>query len=147
MEPKNVSLNKFVFEIYSPALTKIMLLYGKVNIKITKPTSPGTEEQNRAMHALLMEYYKTGLHSAPEGTTLAEFKIFMKIEYGPCYECEYKGHQIKAPKSWADYSKDERRDFIDGLISEIHQSCAYSESDRIQEIIEGMEQNNKIKHG
>jgi hypothetical protein len=130
---------RFTFELEGE-IKKLYEKYGgMVNVKIGAPSEPGTEEQNRAMHALLSAYYVTGMHSAPEGYTLAEFKIFMKLQYGPSSEIEYKGQAVKVPKSWAEYSKRERMDFIDALISEIHQSGAYAESEKIREIISGME--------
>lgn len=114
---------------------------GQVHVRISKPQSPGTENQNRAMHALMAEYYKTGLHSAPEGCTLDAFKVYLKCLYGPVYEIDLEGQPVKVPKSWANYSKQERCYFIDGLISEINQSGAFTESPRIREIIAGMSEN------
>jgi len=121
-------------------LSGLIKKYGCVlHVKIAKPISPGTEAQNNAMHALLTEYYKTGMHNSPEGTTLAEFKNIMKAQYGPQIIIDHKGEKYKILKSWADYTKQERTDFIEGLLSEIHQSGAYTESIKIQEIILGME--------
>lgn len=108
-------------------------------LKVDKPVSPGTEAQNKAMHKLLTEYYKTGMHSAPKGTTLAMFKIIMKAFYGPDPVIEIGLKSIKPLKSWSDYTKHERMEFIDGLISEIKQSGAYDESIEIQKVIDGMD--------
>jgi hypothetical protein len=139
-----VKINQSVFDIRIIS-TELEDLYKKhdgwCNVKISRPESKGTEEQNRAMHSLLTEYYKTGFSSSPEGCTLAEFKVFMKLQFGPVYDFHVDCKNIKVPKSWADYSKQERHDFIDGLISEIHQSGAYNHSDKIRQIIEGMELN------
>lgn len=148
MISKNVQLvpegKSFSIRISDPDLDGLFSKYGGlVNIKITKPESPGTEAQNRAMHALMSEYYKTGLHSAPEGYTLDAFKIYLKCLYGPVYDMDLEGRPVKVPKSWSHYSKQERGDFIDGLISEINQSGAFAESARIQEIIAGMSENIK----
>lgn len=100
---------------------------------------PGTENQNRAMHALLTEYYKTGMHSAPEGYTLPMFKVYMKLQYGPdAYEMEFKGKSIMVPKSWSNYTKRERMVFIDGLLAEIFQTVRPL-TWKLQEIIQGME--------
>jgi hypothetical protein len=122
-----------------PEITALCDKYnGLVNVKISKPVERGTEQQNRAAHALMSAYYTTGLHSAPGGYTLAEFKIYMKLQYGPVYEIDTPAGECRVPKSWSDYSKDERREFIDGIISEIHQSGAYAESAKIREIVEGM---------
>lgn len=112
---------------------------GLVNVKITKPSSPGTEEQNRAAHALLTAFYISGYASIPENCTLAEFKIRKKLEFGPVYEFEHKGQMVQVPKSWSEYSKQERCDFIDGLIAEITQSGALAASPKLQEILAGME--------
>lgn len=114
---------------------------GMVNVKIGRPVSPGTDEQNRAMHSLLAAYYKTGFHSAPDefSTSLEAFKVWIKMQYGPCWCVDLDGQKTKVPKSWADYSKTERIRLIDGLISEINQSGAYTVSEEIQEIICGMQ--------
>lgn len=145
MISRNVEMTKINQSVFDIRILshELEALYKKhdgwCNVKITKPEAKGTAEQNRAMHSLLTEYYKTGFHSAPEGCTLAEFKIFMKLEYGPSWEIRYNAKNIMVPKSWADYSKEERMHFIDGLISEIHQSGAYNHSEKIRQIIEGME--------
>lgn len=99
----------------------------------------GTDEQNKAMHSLLAEYYKTGLHSAPEGYTLPEFKIYCKLQYGPeAYKMEFDGHEILVPKSWSHYTKTERREFIDLLLAEIFQTVRPL-TKKLQEIIGGMQ--------
>jgi len=114
---------------------------GLVAVTIKKPENPGTEAQNRAAHSLMQAYYQTGMHSSPDGTTFSEFRVRMKCEYGPVTTVSAKGITYMVPKSWADYTKEQRMGFIDGLISEIHQSGAYTESDKIREIIQGMENN------
>ena len=135
----HISSDAFAIFIDDPELGVLASKYGcEVNVKISRPVKPGTEEQNRAMHALLTAYYVTGMHSAPEGYTLDAFKVYMKLRYGPVYQIEIDGQNVRVPKSWSDYSKDERREFIDGLISEINQSDAFAASEKIREIIEGM---------
>jgi hypothetical protein len=111
---------------------------GLVNVKISRPVSPGTDEQNRAAHALMQEYFLTGMFSYP-AKSLAELKIYLKIAYGSVYDMIYKGEEIKVPKSWRDFSKQERHNFINGLLAEIHASGAYAESEEIRNIIAGME--------
>jgi hypothetical protein len=107
-------------------------------VKFSKPEDPGTEQQNRFMHSLLTAYYKTGMHSAPERYTLAEFKIYMKVQFGLCYEMEIRGKLTLVPVSWTDYNKEERQIFIDGLLSEILQVvCPLTKE--IEEIIRGAE--------
>lgn len=119
---------------------------GKVHCEIKKPMVAGTEEQNRFMHSLLLEYYKTGMSSAPDGMKFDEFKIYMKLIAGPCYNMVIRGKETTIPKSWADYSKLERSEFIEYLLSEIHQSGAYTESEKIREIIKGAEENSLINY-
>jgi hypothetical protein len=118
---------------------------GVVNVKVGKPETPGTEQQNKTAHALLTAFYVSGMASIPDNCTMAEFKIRKKIEFGPCYEFEHRGQFVRIPKSWADYSKEERRVFIDSLISEITQSGALTESPKLQEIMKGMEDMAKMK--
>lgn len=112
---------------------------GQVHVRVSKPVTPGTEEQNRAMHSLLKEYYVSGFHSAPEGCTLEAFKLYIKIQYGPCLEMDYQGRPVRVPKSWSDYTKQERSDLIDGLVAEIHQTGAFAACPKLQEIIAWME--------
>jgi hypothetical protein len=129
---------KYTIRVHGYAVEQLYRKHkGKVNVIIQKPQSAGTEQQNRAMHALLTEYYKSNMHSAPEGTTFDQFKTQMKINYGPVYDLNFKDKTVKVPKSWANYTKEERGRFIDGLISEIIQSGASSIS-KIHDIIEGM---------
>lgn len=119
--------------------------HGYVNVKISRPESPGTAEQNAAMHALLQAYYATGMHSARGifRESPAAFKLWIKMQHGPCYCTDMDGVQIKVPKSWAAYNKHERSALIEGLLTEIGESGAYAESEKLREIIAGMEQNQK----
>jgi hypothetical protein len=143
MFQKNIRLlanpgGSWSIELSDPKIDEICAKYDRfVNVRIDRPAELGTEEQNRAMHALLTAYYLTGLHSAPDGTTLDVFKIYMKMLYGPCYAMDFNNKRVIIPKSWADYSKHERSEFVDALISEINQSGAYAESPKIREIIDG----------
>ncbi|MCP4988382.1 MAG: hypothetical protein GY928_20720 [Colwellia sp.] len=144
VEIKQINLNVFDIRIISSELQELFKKHnGIVHIKISKPMSKGTNKQNKTMHLLLREYYETGMHSAPEGYTLSDFKLFMKLEYGPVSYIYHKGKTVEVLKSWSDYNKQERSDFISGLLSEIHQSGAYNESEKIREIIDGMELNQK----
>lgn len=138
--PEKVGIDEYVLRIHDNELSRMCYKYGVVNVKIGPPMKPGTDAQNKAMHSLLTKYYKTGLHSAPEGTTMTGFKEYMKYLYGISKKIVIDGKDTILLKSWSDYSMRERREFIDGLISEIHQSTAYVESLRIQEIIKGMEE-------
>ena len=147
---KNVELKQINQSVYDIRVvsTKLNDLFkrwgGRVNVKISAPEEKGTEKQNRALHALLKEYYKTGYHSAPEGMTLKEFKIFIKYNYGPVYIINIDvDNVVKIPKSWSDYTKNERRDLISSLISEIKQTGAYVDFKKIREIIDEMERENE----
>ena len=114
---------------------------GEVHVRITKPEDGGTEQQNRAMHALMTEFFLTGLHSAPETVKDPDqFKLWLKFQIGVCYEWEHDGRPCLVPKSWAKYTKRERREFIDALISMVNQSGAFAESEKIRTIIEGMQE-------
>jgi hypothetical protein len=127
-------------------LEKYIVKYkGVVNVKVGKPETPGSEQQNKAMHALLAAFYISGMASIPDNCTLAEFKMHKKSEFGPCYEYEQKGKLVRIPKSWADYSKEERCTFIDALMAEITQSGALAESEKLQVIFQGMEDMAKMK--
>lgn len=114
---------------------------GIVNVKISKPISQGTYEQNAAMHALLQAYYATGMHSAPEpfNKNIGLFKLWIKMSHGPCYTMDMDGKQVSIPKSWSNYTKIERVQLIEGLLIEIYSSGAYSESEKLRKIIKGME--------
>lgn len=129
----------YLIRVVDAELTKLVYKYGTtVHLKISRPIVPGTEQQNRAAHALLTAYYLTGMHSAPEGSTPEFFKIWMKMKYGPCYAMDIDGNNIRVPKLWADYSKEERATFITGIISEIEQVGAYAADTKCREIIDGM---------
>jgi hypothetical protein len=129
----------YVIHVTDPDLDVLFEKHGgQVNVKIGRPETPGTEQQNRAAHALLTAFYVSGFASIPENCTLAEFKVRKKLEYGPVWEFEYNGQRARVPKSWADYSKQERAAFLDGLIAEIYQSGAFTASEKLREIINGM---------
>jgi hypothetical protein len=124
----------------SNAFTKLRYKFGdNIIIEAKKPISKGTEEQNRAMHGLLTAYYKTGMHSCPQPCTLADFKVHIKSIYGPQIIQKVGGRECLIIKSWANYTKQERINLIDGLIAEIKQSGAVAESYELQEILKGME--------
>lgn len=143
IELNQVNVNVFDIRLIGREIQELFKRYGGVvHIKVTKPQNKGTDAQNKAMHSLLKEYYKTGMHSCPTPCTRDKFKYYMKRMHGPIpFFFEIAGNKEVVLKSWADYNKQERSDFIDGLISEIHQSGAYVESEKIQEIIAGMELN------
>jgi hypothetical protein len=125
----------------------------------------GTGPQNRAFHALLQEYWRSGCHSYP-AKNFMEFRnmikrhlgagfeafVYATIENGkpvirdaPTYdeipEAVRKDPDLKKLvrgrlKSWTDYTKRERMRTIDNLIAEMEQSGVQTK--KFYEIIEGM---------
>jgi hypothetical protein len=118
----------------------------------------GTGAQNRAFHALIGEYFRTGLHSYP-ARSFAEFRDFVKRDLGAGFEsfvyaspegvvkvktreeipAEYNNskYAMGRLKSWADYTLKERRETMDRLISEMNQAGV--NTTKYQEILIGME--------
>ena len=131
----------------------------------------GSGAQSRAFHALLAEYYKSGLWSYngsgyKGGCTLEEFKKLVKRKLGKGFEgfvyCDfvdgklkqcrvdtyseipehvrldqdYKNYIFGLLKSWSEYTKSERTETIDALISEMHQVGVKTK--HFFEILEGM---------
>ena len=149
MIERNVKINPLERGWYSLALKdpQLSALYkrfgGSVSVRIGKPIAIGTDAQNRACHALMEAYFWTELHSSPARDP-KEFKLWLKFQIGVCYDYEYEGKPCRIPKSWARYSKEERRDFIEKLLSMIRQSGAESDQN-IQQILQGMEENAKLR--
>ena len=142
----DILAHRFSIEISDPELSKLNYKYGGVvNVKISKPVSPGSEEQNRAAHSLMGALFDTGMHSSP-ALTPGEFKLWCKIQFGPCMDWQYEGHPVKVPKSWADYAKQERAEFITRLLDYIDRIGAMADR-KIQEILAGMDENTKLKYG
>ena len=121
---------------------------GYVTIKITLPTRWGTDAQNRAFHALLGEYWKSGLSSYESYDDMkdtiklriagADEYIFIdngKVRHAKSLE-EVKGRYAEVPKSWADFTLEQRRDAIDEVIREA--TVAGINSKKWDEIITGM---------
>lgn len=125
------------YKLPEDKLESLIKKYGNfLSVKITKKINKGTEEQNKAFHSLMTAYYHTGMHSF-EGT-LEAFKVYLKILHGTCYDMTLKdGRQVRVPKSWSDYTKLERTEMIENVISEINQSGAVTDK-KIQEILTGM---------
>jgi len=119
-----------------------------------------TEQQNRAFHALLQEFWVSGCHSY-NAKDFDQFRDFIKRDLGAGFE-RFKyveqtdqglrwGNAKKredipktAPlmagilKSWSDYSKKQRKETIDRLISTMIQ-CGV-DSKKFYEILKGMEE-------
>jgi len=114
-----------------------------------EPSETGTNEQNRAFHALIQEYWRSGAHSY-NARNFGHFRELIKLYLGAGTERYYSlvddyGKPLTEPKlswrvkSWSDYSKKERTETIDRLISEMIQAGVNSK--KFSEILQGMEQN------
>ncbi len=122
---------------------------GYVTIKMTLPERVGTDQQNRAFHALLGEYWKSGLSSYESYDDMkdtiklriagADEYIFIdngKVRHVKSLD-EVKGRYAEVPKSWADFTLEQRRDAIDEVIREA--TMAGVNSKKWDEIITGMQ--------
>jgi hypothetical protein len=117
----------------------------------------GTEAQNKAFHALVQEYFKSGCHSYT-CSSWQELKDFIKRDMGAGFESfvyadESGMHEVKTKeeipagtprthirgklKSWGKYTKKERRETMDLLISTMIQVGVNSK--KFNEILDGME--------
>jgi hypothetical protein len=124
-----------------------------------EPLSCGTNAQNRAFHALMQEYFTSGLHSYPV-KTFDEFRDCVKRDLGAGFEAyiyiDLEGHKRKSKvfpvdvmehngerylwgklKSWSNYTRKERKEAIDRLLSEMLQAGVSSR--KFHEIVEGMD--------
>jgi hypothetical protein len=123
---------------------------GYVTIKMTLPTRWGTDAQNRAFHSLLGEYWKSGLSSYESFDDMRDtFKLrvagadeYIFIENGKVRHVksldEVKGRYAEVPKSWADFTVEQRKDAIDEVIREA--TMAGINSRKWEEILRGMEE-------
>ena len=126
----------------------------------------GTGAQNKAFHALVGEYWKSGLHPKLGGQPYDEFRDRIKLTLGAGFEAyvyavidEFKPkiYQVNSweeipeevrndpqyrdmirgkLKSWSDYTKRERKKTIDNLIDDM--VAAGVNSEKFHEILEGM---------
>lgn len=121
---------------------------GYVTIKMTLPERAGTDQQNKAFHALLGEYWKSGLSSYESYDDMkdtiklriagADEYIFIdngKVRHAKSLE-GVKGRYAEVPKSWTDFTLEQRRDAIDEVIREA--TMAGVTSKKWDEIITGM---------
>jgi len=119
----------------------------------------GSSAQGRAFHALMQEYFRTGLHSYP-AKSFTEFRDYIKRDLGAGFESfvyastegvkkvatreeippEYnnKKYAMGRLKSYADYTKKERRESLDRLIAEMIEAGV--NSPKFAEIMQGMGQ-------
>ena len=132
---------------------------------ILEDATTGSSAQNKAAHALIQEYFKSGCYS-DEVDTWLELRNKLKIRLGEGFEAfvyvdikksyrlqdakNYKDiplHVRSLPernllirgrlKSWADYTMKQRKNFIDNLIAEM--DTAKVQTKKYYEIREGME--------
>jgi hypothetical protein len=95
--------------------------YGAVSIVVDKPMKPATDQQNRAFHALLSEFWQSGMSSY---TTYDSLRATMKTVFlTQCFtEAEVCGKNSLEIKSWSDFTRKERARSIDCLIKECVQA-------------------------
>ena len=118
----------------------------------------GSLAQGKAFHALIQEYWKSGAHSY-QCVTFDRFRDLIKRDLGAGFEsyvyADETGlhkaktladipesvpvtHRMGKLKSWADYTKKERREAIDRVIAEMMQAGVNSR--KFTEILQGMEE-------
>ena len=138
-----------LFELYEKAEKKHG---GYVTISIELPKKPGSEEQNRAWHALIGEYWKSGCSSYD---CYEDMRDSLKLRIAGAKEyiwLDEDGMQhtttrvddipqgsyyVAIPKSWTDFTKGDRKEMIDMTIDEMIASGVNSR--KFDEIIQGME--------
>ena len=124
----------------------------------------GTPQQNRAFHPLVMEFFRSGLHSYT-CSSWQELKDFIKRDMGAGFEkffvstpdgarktktyeeavelmksygiTDFKKYCFGDLKSWSKYTKKQRRETMDLLISTMIQAGVNSK--KFHEILDGME--------
>lgn len=119
------------------------------SVKTSLPERVGTDQQNRAFHTLLGEYWKSGLSSYESYDDMkdtiklriagADEYIFIdngKVRHAKNLE-DVKGRYAEVPKSWTDFTLEQRRDAIDEVIREA--IMAGVNSKKWDEIITGMQ--------
>ena len=123
---------------------------------LLEDATEGTQAQNRAFHALVQEYFTSGCHSYNVKTWL-ELREYIKRDLGAGFEsyvyADESGihkvktldeipesvplsHKLGKLKSWANYTKNERKKTLDRLISEMIQAGVQTR--HFFEILEGM---------
>ena len=121
---------------------------GYVTIQISLPKKIGTDAQNRAFHSLLGEFWSSGLSSYDSFEDMrdtiklriagADEYIFIldgKVKHAKTLD-EVVGRYAEVPKSWTDFTRDERKEAIDMVIKEAN--LAGINSKKWDEIITGM---------
>ena len=114
-----------------------------------EPAAEGTDAQNKTWHALLQEYWLSGCHSY-KARSFEHFRALIKLYLGAGMEkfCNLvnadgspcpQGRIDCRLKSWADYTKKERKESIDRLIAEMIQVGVKTR--KFNEILEQLEKN------
>lgn len=137
---------------------------------LLEDAATGTGAQNRAFHALVGEYWKSGMHSYP-AKNYKDFRDMIKRDLGAGFEKfvyadivdgkpvinevatidDIPSRIMNDPdmkkmvkgrlKSWGDYTSKERRESLDRLIAEMIQVGV--NSTHFQEILAGMQEKSK----
>ena len=123
---------------------------------LLEDATTGTSAQNRAFHALVQEYWRSGAHSY-NAQTFAQFRDVIKRDLGAGFESYIyaSSEGIKRVKtreeipdgtpmrdilgklkSWTDYTQKERRETMDRLIAEMETACVNTA--KYREILAGM---------
>ena len=140
---------------YKNALVKLLAAAearygGYVNVELSLPHKIGSEEQNRAWHSLIKEYWLSGCSSYQ---SYEDMRDSLKLKVGGAKEYIYltdrqrtvknlseipqHAKYIEIPKSWTDFTKDERAEMIDFTIKEMIEAGVNSK--KFDEILSGME--------
>ena len=123
-----------------------------------EPADEGTGKQNRLFHPLIMEWYISGCHSYGQ-CDYEKVRRYIKRDYGAGFESyvyatpegikvahayieipeDYRNPQyaIGRLKSWAAYTKKERKETIDRVISAMIRSGVQTK--KFYEIMEGLQ--------
>jgi hypothetical protein len=121
---------------------------GYITVQISQPKKVGTDKQNRAFHALIGEFWVSGLSSYESYEDLKDsikLKVagpdeFIFIKDGKVRRSKtlegVEGRYAEVPKSWSDFTRDERKEAIDWVIKEAQ--MAGINSKKWDEIIKGM---------
>lgn len=140
---------------YKNALIKLLATAeskygGYVTVELSLPHKIGSEEQNRAWHSLIREYWLSGCSSYQSYEDMRD-SLKLKVAGADSYiYLTDKQHTVKTlndipkgaryieiPKSWRDFTRDERKDVIDFTIKEMIEAGVNSK--KFDEIILGME--------
>lgn len=105
---------------------------GYITVTVEQPKQPGSEEQNRAWHALVQEYWRSGCGSYD---SFEDLRDQLKLRICGAKEYIYITDRqrtvtkvedippdtpyIAVPKSWRDFDKNDRKDMIDTTILEM----------------------------